>query len=201
VFIDNEGNGNDEIRIEITNKQDLLDAGIQALFTEDRVDVAYNETAEVGLYIKVDRYTAHQSYEIEIKGRSAQAEGLGEISQVETLTIFLDVVIEKSYVEPEPEPEPEPDDDDTEPEPEPEPDDDNTEPEPEPEMMPDDETVDDDETLEELEQTDARGDKGSSILIPLVVIGIVMLFVIVPGALYLLIRRSGNKGVKVEVIE
>ncbi len=202
VFVENEGNGDDEIQLDIANKQDLLDAGIQALFTDERVDVGYNETAEVGLFIKVDRYAAHRSYEIEIEGWSAQAEALGEISQVETLTIFLDVVTQKSYVEPEPEPEPEPNDDDAEPEPEPEPepdDDDTADDDIVDDDTTDDDTVDDDETLEELEQTNAGGYNGSSILIPLVVIGIVLLFVIVPGALYLLIRRSGRR--KVEAIE
>jgi len=200
VKVDNVGNGKDDIQIEIVNREELLEAGIQALFAEERIDLGYNETAEVGLLIKVDRYTAHRSYEIEIEGWSYQARSMGEVYKTDTLVIFLDVVIEKSYVEPEPEPDDDTDEPDPEPEPDPEQDDDDIDPEPEPEPD-DDDTVDDEVSLEEPEQTDAGGDRGSSILIPLVVIGIILLFVIVPGALYFLIRRSGSRKVKVNVIE
>ncbi|MGA1848743.1 MAG: choice-of-anchor T family protein [Thermoplasmatota archaeon] len=201
VLVDNKGNGKDEIQLSIANADELLEAGIQALFSEELVDVGFNETAEVGLFIKVDRYTAHQSYEIEIEGWSYQAVSMGELCKIDTLMIFLDVVIEKSYVEPEPEPEPEPDDDDTEPEPEPEPepDDDDIEPDNGPGSDDDVPGDEDNELTEEEEQTDAGEENGSSILIPLIVIGIILLFVIVPGAIYFLVRRSGGR--KVEAIE
>jgi len=202
VLVKNTGNGDDEIQLEIANHEDLAIRGIDVYLSDSKVSVEYNETVETGIIIQVDRYAAHGPYDIEVKAWSAYMAQLGENPDPTSLTIFLDVVTEKSYVEPEPEPDGDDDEPEPEPEPDPEPDDDDAEPEPESEPVPDDDdTVDDEVSLEEPEQTDAGGDRGSSILIPLVVIGIILLFVIVPGALYFLIRRSGSRKVKVNVIE
>lgn len=190
ILVENEGNGDDRVRLEIENIEELNDKGITPILADYSVTVEEGKTGEAMLYVETDRRTSLDTYSIEIFGVSEACEDLGETSPTDRFTVYVDVVSQKKVTEPETEPEPE-----TGPEPQ-TPEEPETEPElePEPEM---EENVEESGTGETIDST-VSGDTGTSLTTPLIIIIVVLIIILLVGScmgIYFFIRTSNTKKV------
>ncbi len=121
VDVINNGNGNDEMIIEVLDQYDLANDHIDIQIPDDIVSVPENQSVELSLLAYVDEGASTGRYTITVQVRSKQAEDAGKTCEPDTLELYLEVVMEiQKPEEPDPEPEPEPEDPEEEPQEDPE---------------------------------------------------------------------------------
>jgi hypothetical protein len=208
--IENLGNGDDRVRMEIKNVDELEEYGITAAPLTGSVKLPYDEIVEASIMVSMDYNVIFDTYAIEVRFISEIAESLGHISDIEEVYAYLEVVPEGELPEPEPEPEPDP-----EPEPEPgddeEPDDDDEPPldgdddspgdvpgDDDDDVPSDDNTTDDDVSDENetsgntsIETGDDSGGIGLTVIF--IMIGVVILIFLLAGA-YIIVRKGRKTG-------
>jgi hypothetical protein len=87
----NEGNGQDRIRMEILNLQNLTDNGITVRLSQDKFQAPEKQERVLTIIVITDNLTVPGNYSIKLRAISAQAEGLGEEADVSDLELFVNV--------------------------------------------------------------------------------------------------------------
>ncbi len=174
-LVENLGNGDESIGIEVENAEQLLKEGIHASLSRDSISIPYGGEEEIFVILRTDNSVLTDLYPVDIVIWSQVAESVGAISDREKATGYLEVVREGSLPEPEPKPEPDPD-----PEPEPEPDDDVEDPIEDPV----DDPSDIDETFIDPETKSGIG------IWPFIVGGGVLLFIFTLVGIYIFTRKG-----------
>ncbi len=178
IGIENTGNGEDEILIEVVNSMDLLEEGIEPYFNDDTHIIPENESRTAILFLRVSESTHRGTREIDVQTYSKMGERLGEEYPIEDLTIFIDIVDQLSDPEPEPDPEPDPEPEDPVKE----------------DPVVEDPVIEDPEVENDLGNNDDQvSDGSSSIVIPIVVVIVVVLLVGICLGIYFFIRSTGKK--------
>lgn len=197
-MVENLGNGDDRIRMEILNSAELQEYGILVIPSKETVKLPYDEIVEAFLIITVDDNAIFDTFQVEVRFTSDMAETLGDIGDVENAYGYLEVVAEGELPEPE---EPDKPEEPEEPE-EPEQPEDPEEPEEpdesdEPEEDNDQLVEDDDDTEEDGRPsgiTTGSEDRGGiGITGILILVGIIILLVVIAGA-YIIIRKGKKTG-------
>jgi len=186
LLVENEGNSNDRISLEIENIDDLADEGITPILADYSVSVEEGETGEAKLYIETDKRTGLDTYAIDIVAESEKCKELGQPSPTDRFTVYVDVVSQKKVTEPETEPEPEPEEEPQTPE----------EPEPEPELEPETEEIDNDSGGAEPIDTTVDNDTSSSSNTTLIFVILAIIIILLAGlclGVYFFIRNSNGR--------
>ncbi|MFW3147012.1 MAG: choice-of-anchor T family protein, partial [Thermoplasmatota archaeon] len=187
IFIENIGNGNDEAGLDVTNFDELLDQGIEAMLPDNRFVIEEGEIREILLYLKSSDKPRQGTYEIELEAHSFTAVQRGYPQEKAYFTAYIEVVREiEEQEEPEEPEEPQEPEEPEEPEQPEEPE----EPEvPEEPISGDD---DDDDDIDVVEEDIGSGEKGffESSWAPALALLMTLIIAGAVGVYFILIRRG-----------
>lgn len=94
VEVVNNGNGNDEMMVEVLNLEDLSDDDLLIQMADNEVRVLEKQSVELSISAKVLNTASTDRYEIKLHVKSTMAESLGQPYQSDDMNLYLEVVRE-----------------------------------------------------------------------------------------------------------